>query len=169
MADVRRLITGQGEDGLDTFEVVETVEPQRRDVAWYGIVGWNEWPSLPVRAGEQFEPASTFPGRGDATGVRVTIVDMPAGRRIDAARAAGHLPPEGRFVEYRPDGMHRTNSIDVIFVIDGEVTLTAEDGTSELLRQGDCVVQNGRTHAWNNSSDGDCRLGFVIFSADPRN
>jgi hypothetical protein len=168
MPEVRRLITGSGENGQDTFVVVETVEPHSSHLAWYGIIGWNDWPQLPIEDGDQFTPASTFPARSD-TGVRVSVVDMPPGPIMRPDLAAGNLPAEGRFVEYRPDGMHRTSSVDVIFVIDGQVRLTAEDGTSEVLRPGDCVVQNGHTHAWNNDSDANCRLGFVIFSAEPRN
>jgi hypothetical protein len=168
MSGVRRIITGAGPDGLDTFVTIEAVEAHRAHMSWYGILGWNDWPQLPVHEGDQFEPTSTFPSRADATGVRVSIVDMPPGRVFDPAKAAGDLPSDGRFVEYRPDGMHRTNTIDLIFIIDGEVTLTAEDGMRALLKPGDCVVQNGRIHAWNNESGETCRLGFVILSADPR-
>jgi mannose-6-phosphate isomerase-like protein (cupin superfamily) len=166
MDPVRRLTTRSGESGKDT-SVVETVEPQSSHVALYGIIGWNGWPQLPIEDGDQFTPTSSFPARSE-TGVRVTVVDMPPGPIMSPHLATGNLPVDGRFVEYRSDGMHRTDSVDVIFVINGHVRLTAEDGTSEVLRPGDCVVQNGRTHSWDNDSDAICRLGFVIFSAEPR-
>lgn len=47
---------------------------------------------------------------------------------------------------------HKTATLDYIFVLDGDITLELDDG-STLLRPGDCVVQRNTNHAWHNTSE----------------
>ena len=49
-------------------------------------------------------------------------------------------------------GMHTTDTVDFDFVVSGEVYLELDDGAEVLLKPGDCVVQNGTRHRWNNRS-----------------
>ena len=48
--------------------------------------------------------------------------------------------------------MHRTQTIDYVVVIDGEIVLMLED-SEVTLKKGDVVVQRGTSHAWENRSD----------------
>ncbi len=52
---------------------------------------------------------------------------------------------------------HLTNTVDLIYVLDGDVTLRMEEG-EVLLHPGDCVVQRNTNHAWGNPSDRPVRL-----------
>jgi hypothetical protein len=52
----------------------------------------------------------------------------------------------------RDPGMHRTKTIDVMTVLDGELYLVTDAGET-FLRAGDTVVQRGTWHAWVNRSD----------------
>jgi mannose-6-phosphate isomerase-like protein (cupin superfamily) len=49
-------------------------------------------------------------------------------------------------------GMHSTETIDVMTVIDGEIWAVMENGET-CLRTGDTMVQRGTRHAWRNRSD----------------
>jgi uncharacterized cupin superfamily protein len=56
---------------------------------------------------------------------------------------------------------HMTNTLDLIYVLDGDITLQMEDG-EVLLHPGDCVVQRGTNHAWRNRSATPVRLLGVM-------
>jgi mannose-6-phosphate isomerase-like protein (cupin superfamily) len=57
--------------------------------------------------------------------------------------------------------MHRTQSVDYCYVIEGEVTLVL-DNEEVLMRQGDFAVERGTNHAWANRSGKPCKLLFVL-------
>lgn len=61
-------------------------------------------------------------------------------------------------------GMHVTETIDVMTVIDGEIWALMEDGET-LLRQGDTMVQRGTRHAWRNRSDRPTTVVTTMFPA----
>ena len=72
------------------------------------------------------------------------------------ARILGTAPPENgtRFIvmEFAPgieSEMHRTETIDYIAVLDGEIDMDMDDSTVKL-RAGDVMVQRGTNHAWVN-------------------
>ena len=55
-------------------------------------------------------------------------------------------------------GMHTTDTVDYDYVVSGEVYLELDDGAEVLLKPGDCVVQNGTRHRWNNRGDRPCTI-----------
>jgi len=61
----------------------------------------------------------------------------------------------------RHPASHRTETIDYMIVIEGEVTLLL-DHEDVVLRVGDVVVQCGTDHAWTNRSDKDAVIAFVL-------
>jgi quercetin dioxygenase-like cupin family protein len=58
--------------------------------------------------------------------------------------------------------MHRTETVDVGIVLDGETWLLLDDGSETRVGQGDVVVQRGTNHAWANRSDRPVRMVFVM-------
>lgn len=62
--------------------------------------------------------------------------------------------------------MHKTNSIDYLVVISGEMTMVMEDGETHL-KPGDCIVQRGTNHAWVNLSESPCLIAAVLIDAQP--
>jgi uncharacterized cupin superfamily protein len=58
--------------------------------------------------------------------------------------------------------MHRTETVDVGVVLEGETWLLLDDGSETLVRAGDAVVQRGTMHAWVNRSDRPNRMLFVM-------
>jgi len=99
-------------------------------------------------------------------GVGETIEDM-------GARIVGTAPPAGgtRFcvIDFPPGNhphMHRTETIDYVIVIEGEIEMDMDDSTV-TLKQGDIMVQRGTNHAWANRSGKRARVAFVLVDAAP--
>jgi quercetin dioxygenase-like cupin family protein len=70
-----------------------------------------------------------------------------------------------RFTEMAPGAespMHRTETVDVGVVLDGETWLLLDDGSETRVGVGDAVVQRGTNHAWANRADRPVRMLFVL-------
>lgn len=57
--------------------------------------------------------------------------------------------------------MHRTESVDYCWILEGEIWLVLDDA-EVLMRQGDFAVERGTNHAWANRSDKPCKVLFVL-------
>jgi mannose-6-phosphate isomerase-like protein (cupin superfamily) len=93
----------------------------------------------------------------------------PNEREFTIMPATGHLL---RIIDIYPpkDGgkrtvMHRTQTLDYVVVIEGEVVLVLDD-SEVTLEKGDVVVQRGTNHAWENRSDEMARMAFFHINAD---
>jgi quercetin dioxygenase-like cupin family protein len=105
-----------------------------------------------------------------------TPADMPLGETIEdmGARVIGTPPPPNgtRFTvnDIAPGGkagnMHRTETIDYVIVMAGEVEMDLDDSTVKL-RAGDVLVQRGTNHAWVNRGTEPARIAFVLIDAEP--
>ncbi|KAJ5691966.1 hypothetical protein N7462_001389 [Penicillium macrosclerotiorum] len=75
-----------------------------------------------------------------------------------------------RMVDIRPGKvtpMHRTVSLDYGVVVEGEVDLILDSGSSRLLRRGDVCIQRGTAHAFGNRSQTEwCRMLFVFLTME---
>jgi mannose-6-phosphate isomerase-like protein (cupin superfamily) len=92
----------------------------------------------------------------------------PNERPFTIMPVAGHLL---RILEIYPpkDGgrrtvMHRTQTLDYVVVIEGELVLLLDD-SEVTLKQGDVVVQRGTNHAWENRADKVARAAFFHIDA----
>jgi hypothetical protein len=61
------------------------------------------------------------------------------------------------------DGMHVTRTVDIAYVISGEIVAILEDGET-TLREGDSLIQRGTKHAWSNRTDRDAVVLFTQVS-----
>jgi quercetin dioxygenase-like cupin family protein len=101
---------------------------------------------------------------------------MPIGEDAEdmGARILGTYPPVNgsRFMiaEY-PLGnhprMHRTETIDYIIVLDGEIDMEMDKGAMVTMKRGDVMIQRGTYHSWINRSAEVCRMAFVLMDAEP--
>lgn len=62
--------------------------------------------------------------------------------------------------------MHKTDTIDYLVVISGEMYMAMDKG-EVLLKPGDCIVQRGTKHAWINRGDKPCLLAAILIDAVP--
>ena len=63
-------------------------------------------------------------------------------------------------------GMHRSATIDLLYVLSGRVILELDDGSRTELRAGDVAVQSGTMHAWRNPFEEPCRVLGVLIGAE---
>jgi quercetin dioxygenase-like cupin family protein len=99
----------------------------------------------------------------------------PIGENIEdmGARILGTAPPAKgtRFavIDFPPGNhphMHRTETIDYVIVMEGEIEMDMDDSTVKL-RAGDILIQRGTNHAWANRTDKRARVAFVLVDAQP--
>ena len=61
--------------------------------------------------------------------------------------------------------MHRTETVDVGIVLEGETWLLLDDGSQTRVTTGDAVVQRATNHAWANRSEHTVKMVFVLIDA----
>ena len=115
-----------------------------------------------------------FTGRPGATACNVwTTEGFPVnndGEADESLRKVGTTLKRGtifRIIEFAP-GLaarnHRTDSIDYIVVISGEIDMELDDSLVHL-QAGDVMVQRGTIHNWINRGTAPCVLAVVLIDA----
>jgi uncharacterized cupin superfamily protein len=61
--------------------------------------------------------------------------------------------------------MHKTETLDYVIVIEGEVDMLLDDGAEVHMKAGDIMIQRSTLHGWANRSDRPCRIAFVLLDA----
>ena len=104
-----------------------------------------------------------------------TPADIAVGEEIEDLGACiiGTAPPANgtRFavIDFPPGNqprMHRTETIDYVIVLEGEIEMDMDDSTVKM-KAGDVMVQRGTNHAWVNRGSAPARLAFVLIDAKP--
>lgn len=99
-----------------------------------------------------------------------------SGSEDEGARILGSAPPAGgsRFtmMEFLPGnavhGVHRTDTVDYVICIAGEIDMFLDETRFVTLRPGDVLIQRGTYHAWANRGTVPCRLAVVLLDAVPK-
>ena len=171
---VRRIVTGNDADGRAMVAsdgpaeelVVTAGGPLRIDDIW-GADARLAVPSDGSKpAYERFFPP--------AEGFRVMVAHLEPSEAASIDRGAYVAERERVLVGYSEDAvvdpvepeLHATRTVDVVVVIEGEVTLRLDDGVEVIVGQGDYVVQNGTRHSWHNHSSARCSLLAFVAGAD---
>jgi len=107
------------------------------------------------------------------TSTLIWVTDrLPAdmlGEEDTGLRILGTAPPDGgsRFavIEFQPLGiktnMHRTDTIDYVVCLSGEIDMDLDDSTVHL-KPGDVMVQRGTNHCWINRGTVPARIAVVL-------
>lgn len=136
-------------------------------------------PAIPVvgdAGSKDFDTQAPFlPAPGES---RMCILSFPPDALMqtpgfDVAAAIeefGEKHPEMAVLREADDpAMHRTDTVDHIIILDGEVWLELDDQEEVLLRPRDVVIQNGTRHAWRNRSDKPVTMAVFMVGAERRN
>jgi hypothetical protein len=149
---IRRIVTGHDTNGTSVV-VSDGPPPQHHSMHGPSIGAdfieiWNDPLAVPV--------LTSTPTRD------------PNERQFTIMPAAGHLL---RILDVYPlqaggkrTVMHRTQTLDYVVVIEGELVLLL-DASEVTLSQGDVVVQRGTDHAWENRSAKIARAAFFHLQA----
>lgn len=75
-----------------------------------------------------------------------------------------------RILDFHPgvqQRVHRTDSVDYIVVMSGEIDMELESGEEVHLKAGDVMVQRGTVHNWINRGTETCVMVLVLVHAHP--
>ena len=101
--------------------------------------------------------------------------DIAIGETIEdeGNRVLGSAPPENgsRFcvIDFPPGNKavtHRTETLDYVIVLEGEIEMDLDDSTVKL-KAGEILIQRGTNHTWMNRSDKRARIAVVLVDAVP--
>ena len=140
---VRRVITGHDASGRAIVmidEVTKHVVSGRP-----GATSCNIWTT------------EGFPANNDGevdNGLRQVATTLPNGTIFRIIEFAPGLAPRN----------HRTDSIDYIVIISGEIDMEL-DGSVVHLKTGDVMVQRGTIHNWINRGTEPCVLAVILIAA----
>jgi quercetin dioxygenase-like cupin family protein len=171
---VRRVVTGTNADGRSVVVSDEQVPrkfldamPEFGQYDLWGVDGDYKLPS----DGTKPDYVTVFP---ETRGFRVSVTQIqpdhwPMPQDADWGAIAQQMEElyPGMASHMDPDapGMHRTSTVDVVLVMDGEVSLELDDGNEAHLKAGDFLIQNGTRHAWRNRSDRVATIFVVMYGA----
>ena len=170
---VRRIVTSEDASGR-SYVLTDGPAPVRREIA-RGLAFTELWETGPPPACLPVTDDVTLTGKGilDAAmrGTSFSLMELPPDEVLYAgdgenevfAALGGEQTRTGEPDSPQP-GMHKTDTINYLFVVSGEVHLILDTG-EVLLRAGDVLVQCGANHAWSNRSGEPCVLAGVTVPA----
>ena len=166
----RRVVTGTNADGHSVIvSDAETSPWVRRPTGSLIMDVWRA-DTLPARVDDDPTRTGQTVSLPSPSGVCVRIAVFPPDSAVDPAAAADYekamrdiYGEQGQASVSSVAGMHRTETVDVVVVVDGEIWVVLDEGET-LLRAGDCLVQRGTRHAWQNRSDRPCTLATTVVS-----
>jgi hypothetical protein len=173
IARVRRVLTGHDAEGKSTIIADGFAANMKEMPAGSGLAVTELW--------ETSVPAENA-GKADAGNRKVRleppkhgtlfrIVEFPPDahwqNRADArdwakALDATHAPDRSS----RDPMMHKTNTVDYIVVLKGEIYAILDKGET-LLKPGDVFVQRGTNHSWSVRGSEPCIVAVVLVDAKP--
>ena len=171
---MRRIVTGHSANGRAIVASDETVEGQR--AAFFpGFELTTLWaqdtdPVVPVRESRATR-MTFFPPNGGVRFIHFTVPPRGTPRPSEAATAAAREEIDAVFpglmesMDPNMLGMHRSDTIDFLYIVSGNVVLRLQDDTSVALAAGDTVVQTGTWHRWENPTAEPCHILAVLLAA----
>jgi quercetin dioxygenase-like cupin family protein len=117
-------------------------------------------------------PAKTVDDGGDEQIGAMRLEPRPGGCSVRIIRFPGTGEGGGDWIRVEGDdpdepGMHATDTLDFMVVVDGRIVLGLDDGEHEL-GPGDVVIQRGNRHRWRVASDGPCTYAVCMLRPDPQ-
>jgi len=146
---IRRIVTGHGADGV--ARVLTDAPATNEKIPSPGTVSTLIWctdrspADISAGAGIEDMGARVIGTAPPANGTRFAVIDFPPGNNAF---------------------MHRTESIDYVICLEGEIEMDMDDSTVKM-KAGDIMIQRGTNHAWVNRGTSRARLAFVLIDAEP--
>lgn len=173
---IRRIVTGHDASGKAVVEM-DGPAPNQKIREGTGFISTLVWVTdeTPARMDMGTDRADRTMGvPPPAMGSVLRVVEFPpvtkAAESVSQADILKVMGVSGSSSDGQPARhafMHRTKSLDYVFVMSGEIDMLLDD--SEVhLKAGDIMVQQGTNHAWVNRSSANCRIAFVLIDGiDP--
>lgn len=170
---IRRVVTGHDAQGRSSF-IMDGLAPNIKEMeSMPGVALTDLWETTVApadNAGIADSAARPVKLEPPSVGSILRIVEFPPDtmwKGADAAKAfgsigAGHAPDA-----HSDDPMrHKTNTIDYIIVLKGEIFAILDTG-EKLLKAGDILVQRGTMHSWSVRGNDPCIVAAILIGATP--
>jgi mannose-6-phosphate isomerase-like protein (cupin superfamily) len=162
---VRRVVTGHDGEGHAIF-VSDGVPPLTVGAAGGPGVSeqlWFETPPIESEDGGDPTPEHLggFPADGAIACRIIRLPGSPSGTPLDETWL--------RMLDGDPEkpGMHRSETLDLMVVLNGRIALGLEVG-EDVLGPGDSVIMRGTVHRWRVAGEQPCTYLSVLISPDPK-
>jgi hypothetical protein len=171
----RRIVTGHSPTGhaiiaseTEVDDVTVAIAPNAKlNVVWGGD-------SAPVFPDDGSLPqfSTYFPPIGGFRFVLFTVLPQssvtsskPLDMEAALKEAEEKFPGLLSHMELDNPGMHRSDTIDLVYVVSGEIWLELDNALEVRLCAGDTLVENGTRHAWHNRGLEPCHMVVNIIGA----
>ncbi|WP_155056749.1 cupin domain-containing protein [Streptomyces blattellae] len=172
---IRRVVTGHSADGKSIVVSDEEVDGIRPALTpgseTHTMWGGDAAPHFPDDGSQSatkryFPPVGGFRfGFFSLPPAEARAVAPPADLAAAVAEFEANFPGMSSYIEPDTGGMHTTDTIDFLVVVEGELSLELDDGATVHLKTGDTVVQNGTRHGWRNHGTQTARVAVVTIGA----
>jgi quercetin dioxygenase-like cupin family protein len=145
---VRRVVTGHAGDVATVLLDANAANEKYPDPGVISTLIWStDRMPVPIPVGEDAEDMGNrkLGSAPPPHGSRFAIIDFPPGN---------------------PVAFHRTDTLDYVIVLEGEIDNDLDDA-SVHLRAGDVLIQRGTHHAWVNRGTERARIAVVLLDAQP--
>jgi hypothetical protein len=162
---VRRVVTGHDADGQAIF-VSDGAPPNLVDTP-SGTAVADLWvlDGPPLDPSDGGDSPGGFPLEPAPGGMTFRVIRLPLpDQSLPREQQFLHNPNDAHFSSARP-GMHATRTLDLEWIMDGEIELELEDGCVRL-GPGDCAIQRGTQHRWRVVGEGPCTYMVAMFALD---
>jgi quercetin dioxygenase-like cupin family protein len=142
---MRRVVTARAADGASSV-VVDGPSSRQRPGTPAGVTLTDLWAS---------DGSPRLPFNGADAALNMPLLPQPGGTCF-------------RVVQIEPGHgmeMHSSDTVDYLVILDGRVCLRVEGKAEVVLERGDCLVQLGAVHAWENRDAQPCVMVAVVVGA----
>jgi mannose-6-phosphate isomerase-like protein (cupin superfamily) len=173
MSTIRRIVTGHRTDGTSIIasdsEVTGLALPGRPGSRLTTLWGADNTLTYPDAGGEP-RHHEWFPPVGGFRFIEFLLPpDRSAPPETDAQATAADIERlfPGLLATMLPEdpGMHRSATVDVLYVVSGRCVLELDDGSRTELGAGEVIVQSGTMHRWHNPWEEPCRIIGMLAGA----
>jgi len=175
--NARRVVTGIDLNGksavISDTEVAPLEAAALPGYAWHRLWSVDVLPKTP-NDGNPACALAHFPPPG---GIRFNVFTVPPDcspplptlyQEAVREELEVKFPGRARHMEQDQAGLHTTASVDLIYVVEGEIWLELDDRKEVHLRKGDTLIQNGVRHAWRNHGTRPCTLIICLVGTEKR-
>jgi hypothetical protein len=155
VTELRRVVTTTDESGQSVVQ---------RDGAPAVTMGDSDQSLRLAVLWEAMTPVSHDAMGGDPT-EGFTPLPQPGAARFVRLALPGHSSADDADLLDVP--MHRTDTLDLLYVVSGDVDLVLDSGRVRLAT-GDSLVMQGDVHGWRSASPAGCVLIAVMLGAPAR-
>lgn len=171
----KRVVVGKNDDGKSAVLSTSCTNVQQEPNRFYRATLWstNEHPVDNSIEGDRANKGISRNPPKNGSHVRVLEMypeDQDKAKLLAQVKEAHakfgqeHMPTEEDMA--RHPMMHRTDTLDIIFVVRGEIYLVT-DVDETLCKEGDCIIIRGTNHAWSNRGTEPCLMMGVMLDALP--